>query len=247
MRAVAPATVRLAASISRRARASRGAKRVRSVRSHDGVGVEEGVALLGEAVAAPAELGAAGVEALEAAGEGEGGVAVGGGVHGGGLGVEGLDAGEAAEGPELADELDGDDEGEERPRGRGRACRGGEALEERGEVVVGGDGDDEGDEEAGEGPEEAGAAAAAAGGEADGGLHGGALGLVVGRGRGVGGGEGRRGELVGGDDEGVERRIGAVICRRSPIRNSAARSRRMWGRPSPEAGRRTGGAKRVTR
>ncbi len=208
-----------------------------------GVGVEDAVALLAHALEVPAEFGATGIEAFEAAGEGKGGFAVGAGVDGGGLGVEGLDAGETAEGPELADDVDGDDEDQHGDEDQGELAEEGKALEERGEVVVGGDGDNQRDEEAEDGPEEA-CAAPGAGGEAHGGLHGGALRLVVGRRRRVGGGEGRRGEVLGGDDEGVEP---VVHLRRSPIRNSAARSRRMWGRPSPEARRRTGGAKRVRR
>ena len=62
---------------------------------------------------APAQLGAAGVEAGEALGQRHRGVAVGGGVGGGGVGAEAVDAGEAAEGPELADDLGEDDEGEQ--------------------------------------------------------------------------------------------------------------------------------------
>ena len=107
MSAVAPATVRLAASISRRAAASSGVEEGALGEREDGVGVEHVVALLGQALEVPAQLGAAGVEALRAGAEraraaSRSALAC----DGGGLGVEAVDAGEAAEGPELADELD---------------------------------------------------------------------------------------------------------------------------------------------
>ena len=235
--------MREAASISRRACGVEGGEEGALGELEDGVGVEEGVALLGEGAAAPFGLGAGGVEAGEAVGEGEGGVAVGGGVGGGGLGAEAVDAGEAAEGPGLADELGEQEEGEERGQGEGGEAEGAVALDQAGQIVVGGDGDDQRQQAAGDGPDEA--AAAAAAGEAGDGLHRRAGRRLVGRRRGVERGRGRGGELVGGDDEGLWAR-GVGHASRSPIRNSAARSRRMCGRPPPLP-RSFGGAKRVTR
>ena len=113
-----------AASISRRAWASRGEEGALG-ELEDGVGVEEGVGLLGEVRRPRSVSGRSGVEAGDAVGEGEGGVAVGGGVGARGLGAEAVDAGEAAEGPGLANELGEEEEGEDARSGRGRCREGG--------------------------------------------------------------------------------------------------------------------------
>ena len=110
----------------------------------DGVGVEHLGPLAGEAVELPLELGPAAVEAGEPLGEGGGRVAVGARMDRRRLGAEAVDAGETAEGPELADDM-GERQQQQEPGQRHRdPCRAsGSARARLDEIVVGRDRDDE--------------------------------------------------------------------------------------------------------
>ena len=127
--------------------ASSGANRVRSVRatmaSVSSTASRCSVRLLD----APAHLRPGGVKALEPAGEVEGGPVRRRRQRRGGVAVEGVDAGEAAEGPGLAHDLHEDQGAPAARSGRGRRCRD-RFGRGAGEIVLGRDRDDEGDEAA---------------------------------------------------------------------------------------------------